>query len=56
MYQRVSYKFDKGVITFSGEAKDVERKTVYEGIEIDGYVWAMLTLNEKFLQDQNKEE
>lgn len=56
VYQRVSYKIDKGIITFTGTAKEVERKTVYEGIEIDGYVWATLALNEKFLQDQNKEE
>lgn len=58
MYQRISYKFDKGIIVFSGTPKEVERKTVYEGIEIDGYAWAMLRLNEKFLVDRkaNKPE
>ncbi len=56
MYHRINYKFDKGVVSFSGEGKEVERKTVYEGIEIDGYAWAMLVLNEKFLQDRDKEE
>jgi len=55
-YTKVGYKFKKGEITFVGTPKEVEKKTVYEGIEIDGYTWATLTLNEKFLRDKAKEE
>ena len=55
-YTKIGYKFKKGEITFVGTPKEVERKTTYEGIEIDGYVWATLTLNEKFLRDKAKEE
>jgi len=55
-YTKVGYKFKNGEITFVGTPKEVERKTVYEGIKIDGYVWATLTLNEKFLRDKAKEE
>jgi len=55
-YKKVGYQFKNGEITFVGTPKEVERKTVYEGIVIDGYVWATLTLNEKFLRDKAKEE
>jgi len=55
-YTKIGYKFKNGEIIFVGTAKEVERKTVYEGIEIDGYTWAILTLNEKFLRDKAKEE
>ena len=55
-YTKVRYRFKKGEITFVGAPKEVEKKTVYEGIEIDGYTWATLTLNEKFLRDKAKEE
>jgi len=53
-YTKVGYTFKNGEITFTGTAKEVEKKTVYEGIEIDGYVWAMLVLNEKFLRDREE--
>ncbi|GAG86598.1 unnamed protein product, partial [marine sediment metagenome] len=55
-YTKVRYRFKNGEITFVGAPKEVEKKTVYEGIEIDGYTWATLTLNEKFLRDKAKEE
>lgn len=55
-YTKIGYKFKKGEIAFVGTSKEVERKTTYEGIEIDGYIWATLTLNEKFLRDKAKEE
>jgi len=55
-YTKMGYKFKKGEVIFVGTPKDVERKTVYEGIEIDGYIWATLTLNERFLRDKAKEE
>lgn len=55
-YTKVGYTFKNGEITFAGTPKEVEKKTVYEGIEIDGYTWATLTLNEKFLRDKAKEE
>jgi len=54
VYQRVAHKIDKGIITFTGTAKEVERKTVYEGIEIDGYVWATLALNDKLVRDRKE--
>ena len=55
-YTKIGYTFKNGEITFVGTGKEVERKTVYEGIKIDGYTWATLTLNEKFLRDKAKEE
>jgi len=55
-YTKIRYKFKKGEIIFVGIPKDVEKKTVYEGIEIDGYTWAMLRLNEKFLVDRKANE
>lgn len=55
-YTKVGYQFKNGEITFTGTPKDVEKKTVYEGIEIDGYTWATLRLNEKFLVDKKANE
>ena len=41
-YTKVGYTFKNGVITFAGTPKEVEKKTVYEGIEIDGGTWGNL--------------